>query len=207
MLWSLIFQESFSNSTKTCSQSKFHICTAQVFSHSIMICFIYWPHSMVMMVINAKTCSHVQHRGSHFCKYLQGGGAKWKSSRKKVAACAKNLLQKLFEFAPFINCMIWKCSVLKANYGYLSVNWENRSLKMGVRSHYSSNVEEEENISIQIIRLSDHMSDYQIICQIIRSDFYRIIPFFKHFQILTFMYFRCGPQRKMRKCITQFTFE
>ena len=131
---------------------------------------------MRMMVINAKTCSHVQHRGSHFCKYLQGGGAKWKSSRKKVAACAKNLLQKLFEFAPFINCMIWKCSVLKANYGYLSVNWENRSLKMGVRSDYSSNIEEEENIRIQIIRLSDHMSDYQITFQIIRSDFIGLSP-------------------------------
>ena len=95
----------------------------------------------------------------------------------------------------------------KANYGYLSVNWENRSLKMGVRSNYSSNIEEEENISIQIIRLSDHMSDYQITFQIIRSDFYQIIPFFKHFQNMTLMYFRCGLQRKMRKCITQFTFE
>ena len=58
---------------------------------------------------------------------------------------------------------ILKCFVLKANYGFLSVDWESRSLKMGVRSDYFQT-------SINIY-------------QIIRS--YWILFFFKY-QNLTF---------------------
>lgn len=53
---------------------------------------------------------------------------------------------------------ILKCFVSKANYGFLSVDWESRSLTMGVRSDYFQT-------SINIY-------------QIIRTDLHQIIFFF-----------------------------
>ena len=94
----MVIQESFSNSTKTCSQSKFHICTAQVFTFNDDDFFIghiqwrwWWLMQKYAHIYAAQSFSHLQ-----MVKIL----IKEEQNRKKLAACAKSFLRKLFDFAP-----------------------------------------------------------------------------------------------------------
>ena len=125
---------------------------------------------------------------------------------------------------------ILKCFVSKANYGFLSVDWESRSLTMGVRSDYFQT-------SINIYQIIEQIGSYsswffyfricllqwgsdQIIFKhlsyqyFIRTECCRIQILlilqksYSDFMSISMMIlFRWGPQRKMRKCIIKLTFE